>query len=1309
MPTASKYGKPQLDPILCICYTNHALDQFLEALLRSTVVQTHEIVRIGSRSKSELLQACSLAQVALQKASGAEKYEFSLKRGECQRLQEDILSLLGHVTWKNRAGGTEHFQKWLEQNEGRLFSQITGRNKEEGEWEIAGGFGAAMTKFIAVAKTKECRREREIQMNDAKQRYEQSIRMSIESLNNELKVAIRSLSGIAKASRTSALRNARIIGCTTTGAAKHCDMLAALGSPVVVCEEAAEVLEAHVISALTSRTQHLILIGDHLQLRPKVSEYELSQDANRNYDLDVSLFDRIARDNVFPIATLNTQRRMHPVISAIPRMTLYPNLLDSAGVLSYPPHPRGFKSPLFFVTHNIREGNPDAAAGSSSSYNNDHEAKFLCALARYVIRQGYSPDQIALLTPYLAQLVQIRKYLMKEQMSVYLDERNLQDLEGVGASLSDPSDDCSETGNATGDHGWERGTKDEAFGRTMVPKLKECVRLSTVDNFQGEEAEIVLISTVRCNERGRVGFLKSENRVNVMLTRAKHGMFIIGSEQTIRRAPDATAFNTVLDYVTEKNFIGTHIPLKCEKHGTETLVSSSAEIPSDGGCREFCLERKKCGHVCQRRCHPDDTKHRIADCVEACTRIIEECGHPCRLACFEKCGNCQMTVNVRLACGHSITSICNRKEAVMENHKCMVVIEENITGACGHVYSIRCWENGQKICRNKCGRTRDCGHECIRFCFECQSGNDRGETSNRHAGKCEKRCHRTLVCGHLCEQKPCHSATECPPCSKPCGTLCEHSQCALNCKEVCYACSEKCTWKCSCEVGLECDSFCATPCRRLPCDNRCQKLIECGHQCPGLCGEKCLDKKFCVECVRQNADHTKNTSDQVVDMILFSKLNEISYEDLPLIQLDCDHVFTMETLDGILDIGSYYTTNEHGTRTLAIPISDLQEKEVGPFAISNEGHPKCPTCKRHISNVHRYKRATSLFSLTTLQRKWILTSGQTCSDINANTSQLSLRLDTLTESMERSKLANSEEGRNVLREVKNLCRQAETLIADARKGGPTSEVYRKESGLRQLTKNHAHRDEEVEFVKPEILPLLMALQSRLLVLLLDTRCACFGLSKDSGRHAKASILPERKENESNGSALLETLDNLNIQTEKLYKELLRLCERGKYGKRRQSAINTYAMGIYKRFFALRALEGKGDSVIPSAREMREECIERLTEMMYMVDGISADDIKELRKIEDGFREEMTLEEKKMIYKAMSGDIGTARSSFATRWSTCPEGHIYAIGECGGAVQESTCPECGSVIGGTGHQLAPGNRPASEFMGEVMNTGESSDS
>lgn len=84
---------------------------------------------------------------------------------------------------------------------------------------------------------------------------------------------------------------------------------------MVVVEEAAEVLEAHILTSLSDSTDHLILIGDHEQLRPKTDQYELRVESDQGFNLDLSLFERLIKTLMFPCATLRTQRRMRPIFS----------------------------------------------------------------------------------------------------------------------------------------------------------------------------------------------------------------------------------------------------------------------------------------------------------------------------------------------------------------------------------------------------------------------------------------------------------------------------------------------------------------------------------------------------------------------------------------------------------------------------------------------------------------------------------------------------------------------------------------------------------------------------------------------------------------------------------------------------------------------------------------------------------------------------------------------------------------------------------------------------------------------------------
>jgi ornithine cyclodeaminase/alanine dehydrogenase-like protein (mu-crystallin family) len=99
--------------------------------------------------------------------------------------------------------------------------------------------------------------------------------------------------------RRQVLLNSDVIGMTTVGAAKLQNLIKYIDPKIIICEEAGhEVLEAHILSALTPSTQHLILIGDHNQLRPHVATYSLSIGSHigENYQLDKSLFERFVDD-----------------------------------------------------------------------------------------------------------------------------------------------------------------------------------------------------------------------------------------------------------------------------------------------------------------------------------------------------------------------------------------------------------------------------------------------------------------------------------------------------------------------------------------------------------------------------------------------------------------------------------------------------------------------------------------------------------------------------------------------------------------------------------------------------------------------------------------------------------------------------------------------------------------------------------------------------------------------------------------------------------------------------------------------------
>ena len=115
-------------------------------------------------------------------------------------------------------------------------------------------------------------------------------------------------------------------------------------------EEAAEVLESHIVTSLTPGCQHVILIGDHQQLRPSPTVYKLAKD----YNLDVSLFERMVKNGI-PFTRLRLQHRMRPEISKmLDHIYVNPKLENHASVMNFD-NIKGVVSNVFFVEHEESE------------------------------------------------------------------------------------------------------------------------------------------------------------------------------------------------------------------------------------------------------------------------------------------------------------------------------------------------------------------------------------------------------------------------------------------------------------------------------------------------------------------------------------------------------------------------------------------------------------------------------------------------------------------------------------------------------------------------------------------------------------------------------------------------------------------------------------------------------------------------------------------------------------------------------------------------------------------------------------------
>ena len=134
------------------------------------------------------------------------------------------------------------------------------------------------------------------------------------------------------------------------GAAKYRKLIQRLKPRITIVEEAAEVLESHIVTSLTPGCQHLILIGDHQQLRPNPTVFELA----KNYKLDVSLFERMVK-NGMPFERLRLQHRMRPEISKImDHIYVNPKLENHKSVQNFE-NIKGVSCNIFFVDHDESE------------------------------------------------------------------------------------------------------------------------------------------------------------------------------------------------------------------------------------------------------------------------------------------------------------------------------------------------------------------------------------------------------------------------------------------------------------------------------------------------------------------------------------------------------------------------------------------------------------------------------------------------------------------------------------------------------------------------------------------------------------------------------------------------------------------------------------------------------------------------------------------------------------------------------------------------------------------------------------------
>ena len=584
-----------------------------------------------------------------------------------------------------------------------------------------------------------------------------------------------------KAKESQALMQADIVGMTTTGAAKHFHVLQNVKPKIVIVEEAAEVLEAHIVTSLSEKCEHLILIGDHKQLKPSPAVYKLA----KKFNLDISLFERMINNKV-RCECLEHQHRMRPEISKIIRL-FYPTLKDDESVHNRPDI-KGIASNVYFISHTCPEANDE----DNTSHSNEHEAHFLVALCRYLLKQEYKPSQITVLTTYSAQMFLLRRLMPKDS-----------EFHGVNVTV--------------------------------------------VDNYQGEENDIILLSLVRSNPDEKIGFLNIENRINVALSRARNGLFVLGNFEIMSKVSDM--WTQIMDLLKEENQTGSSLPLYCRNHPAVKLFASNADDfqkAPEGGCILNCDARLDCGHMCRLKCHVYDTNHTDYMCPAPCNKSCVN-DHPCVDKCYEKCSDCRVFMPKTIPkCGHiqqvpcckdpaewacqvpcdEVFSCSHRCQAKCgeSDHKCHKIISIALE-TCKHTMKIQCYKRSAPLlCEMPCEYILPCQHKCIEQCHQ------------PHTDECCEEVVKVLKCGHSAESL-CHLKPEDIQCTFPCE---EKLPCGHQCKSKCgephtQFCEEPIEKKLKCGHSLI--LFCSENERKIKCPHKCSVKLECGHMCENMCSE----------------------------------------------------------------------------------------------------------------------------------------------------------------------------------------------------------------------------------------------------------------------------------------------------------------------------------------------------------------------------------------------------------------------------------------------------------------------------------------
>ena len=312
---------------------------------------------------------------------------------------------------------------------------------------------------------------------------------------------------------------ARVIACTLVGSAHH--LLEGMKFGTLFIDEAAQALEAACWIPM-KRASRVILAGDHCQLPPTVKSI-----AALRAGLGKTLMERIAENKPEVVTLLKIQYRMNDEIMRFSSDWFYGGKVESAPQIKYR-SVLDYDHPITWIDTSNEENQitiegedaPEDSASTSSSVSTSSSASAANQNSDLNFKEQFVGESFGRINKAEAELtlLTLAEYFTKIGKQRVLEER-------IDVGIISPY-------RAQVQYLKKLIKKYEFF-----KPYRRLISVNTVDGFQGQERDVILISLVRSNDEGQIGFLKDLRRMNVAMTRARMKLIILGNKNTMTKHP----------------------------------------------------------------------------------------------------------------------------------------------------------------------------------------------------------------------------------------------------------------------------------------------------------------------------------------------------------------------------------------------------------------------------------------------------------------------------------------------------------------------------------------------------------------------------------------------------------------------------------------------------------------------------------------------------------------------------------------------------------------------------------------------------